>query len=251
MFQTRQTKAYTMVEILIVVSIITVLLAVLFLVSMRRAGGMKNKIDDVNSLRMQEKKKINLQVEVDNELQSFRNAMNAQKAKQLIENNPINPAVFRVSKGVSYAGNTDGNTNQLVQKLLATAMKKIRTGQVDDAVQLLKEANTISTFDPTTSLEIAKLFLHSNSLEYAKESIDNALVLDPEYAEAHLFKARLLIKSNQLDLAKESITRTESLKHKNADVMLVWSEYFSKIGNKHESKLYLDKYKFLVGKDKN
>ncbi|MCO4782553.1 MAG: prepilin-type N-terminal cleavage/methylation domain-containing protein [Candidatus Cloacimonetes bacterium] len=251
MFQIRPKKAYTMVEILIVVSIITVLLAVLFLISMRRAGSMKNKIDDVNSLRLQEKRKVNLQVEVDSELQNFRNAMEVQRAKKLIQDNPVNPAVYRISKGVNYSGNTDGKTNQLVQKLLATATKKIKSGQIKEAVQLLKEANTIATFDPNTSLEIAKLFLHSDHLDYAKASIDNAITLDPEYAEAHLFKARLLIKSNQLDLAKQSIVHTENLKHKNADIMLVWSEYYSKIGNKHESKLYLDKYKFLLGKDKN
>jgi tetratricopeptide (TPR) repeat protein len=174
-----------------------------------------------------------------------------QRAEQLIKNNPVNPAVFRVSKGVNYTGNTEVKTKQLVRKLLATATKKIKSGQINDAVQLLKEANTIATFDPTTSLEVAKLFLHADRLEYAKASIDNALVLDPEYADAHLFKARLLIKSNQMDLAKESILRTENLNHKNADVLLVWSEYFSKVGNKHESKLYLDKYKFLISKDKH
>ncbi|MCJ8347409.1 tetratricopeptide repeat protein [bacterium] len=247
----KQKKAYTLVEIMIVISIMTVLLTMFFLVSMRRAGSMKDKIQDVNALRLQEKKKIDLQVEVDQELKGFRSAMEAEKTRKLLQGNVVTPAVYRISKGVNYSGVNDGKTSQLVKKLLDAATLKIQANQLDEALKLLNEASTLEAFDPKISLELAKLFWQSGRMDHAQESLSNALVLDPEYADAHLLKARLFIRNGQLDMAKKSIVMTENLKHSNADIMLVWSEFYSKKGNKQESKLYLDKYKYLLGKDVN
>ncbi|PCJ19102.1 MAG: hypothetical protein COB02_08610 [Candidatus Cloacimonadota bacterium] len=243
--------AYTILEIMFVVSIITVLLATFFLISMRRAGSMRDKIKSANALRLQEKVKLDKEIEMDDELHKFRDAMEAQKAQKRMKEDSVTPAIFRISKGINYSGNTDSKSSLLAKKLLSAATLKIKLNQMKEALQLLKEASNLGAFEPKTSLEVAKLFWQAGDFKYAQESLDNALMLDPEYADAHLLKARLFIKNNRLDLAEKSIIATENLSHKNADVLLVWSEFYLKKGNKARSRLLLEEYKMIISRNPN
>lgn len=86
---------------------------------------------------------------------------------------------------------------------LALVMKK--RGQIDSAIEELKNAIAIDPEMAEAHGELGCLLLDKGKLEEAKKSLDTAYDLDPDYLPANICDARVMAEEGQIDDALEEL----------------------------------------------
>lgn len=237
-------KGFTIVEIMVVVSILGLLLVALTLFSFYRAGSLRQKIKDADAKRSQNPTAIS-EITLNKDILAFREELEARRVGLLDE--PPLPSLFRVSQGISY-DTVPEEAPRLARKLLGAALLRIRGGASEgEVLGLLKEASILGTMNPKILAEVASVALEANLVDFAREQADEVLKLDATYADAWLVKARLALKANHVTEAREALKTAADHKQKNAEIFLVYSELYLKEGKKEESEAALRQYHALMG----
>ena len=103
----RLRKGYTAVEIMIVVTILSVLLLTVFLISIHRAKELRKKASNAVEMRQQNHVMLD-EVTLGRELEKYRLWMNTKLYQRNMDPGPQDVVLYRVSQGIRYdSSNTD------------------------------------------------------------------------------------------------------------------------------------------------
>lgn len=239
-------SGYSVLEILIVLSIIVLLLTTVFLISVHRARQLKNKVNEAETQRTQGENSKWSDVELGRRLDSFRNWLDGKVYASLAKEGKDQPLVYRVSQGVRYDGGSDKRNNSLARSLIKQAILKTRAGDLKTARKLLREASLLNPLDPVVYGELARVGYLMEDLDYAMKQVGNALELSPGFADAYLVRARIFLKKGNLENAWKDLERSASLKHKDPEYFLVLSEYHLKKGHLEKAREFARMFESLM-----
>ena len=244
----RQSKArgYSVLEILIVLSILVVLLSTVFLVSLYRARQLRGKVAEAETMRYQGNSPKVERVSLGRRLVSFRQWLDGRVYESLSKDHREQPLLYRVSQGVPYDMGTDKENNRLARSLIRKAILKTKAGDLKVARNLLREAGLLNPLDPVVYGELARVGYLMNDFDYAMEQVENALELNPEFADAYLVRARVLMSRGKLQNAWQDLEKAASLKHKDPEYFLVVSEYHLKVGNLEKAREFARMFESLM-----
>lgn len=239
-------KAYTVVEILIVISILAVLLSAVFLVSVYRARQLKDKVKQSEDIRTQGQLQSNMSLS--DRLQGYRDWMDQKSLQEYSKTVTGTPLGFRVGNGIRYdASGSDPEAAAVMAKnLLRQALLKSKEGDLKTALTLLKEASILDPLSPSVYTELARVALLMDHTDFALKQIGSVIAMEPEYADAYLVKARILIKKGRMDQARKDLDKAAELKNTNAEIYLIWSEFYQKDGNTVKAQEYADLFQSMM-----
>jgi prepilin-type N-terminal cleavage/methylation domain-containing protein len=240
----KNNKGFTIVEIMIVISIITVLISVFFLISWHRTRSMQEKVKDVENMRNQSSSTAFEDLSADKQLIHYQNVLDASKFKKYAAK-ADEPVVYRISKGVVYEGADEKNTDSIAKKLLVKAFLKAKSGDLEEALKLLKEASVLNPVDAEVYTDLARVIANRGDIDQALEQVNSAIRFEPKYADAYIVRARLMLEKGNLKGAEKDLEHASKLTQSNAEIFLVWSEYYMKKGNEELAKDYLQKFRVL------
>lgn len=226
---------YSVLEILVVLSIIVLLLTTVFLISMHRARQLKNKVRDAEIMRTQGVNTSVSDVKLGQKLESYRHWLDGKVYAALSREEREQPMLFRIAKGVSYDTGSWEKNNALARSLIKQAILKTRSGDLATARRLLNEASILNPLDPVIYGELARVGYLMQDLDYALKQITSALEINPDFADAFLVRARVYLSQGQLEDAWKDLQKSATLKHTDPEYFLVLSEYHLKKGHLDEA----------------
>lgn len=240
----RLRKGYTVVEILIVVSILSVLLLTVFLISIHRAKELRKKTFNAVEMRQQNEVVLN-EVTLGKELENYRLWMNTKLYQRNMDPGPQDVVLYRVSQGIRYDSSTSDESNKIALSLVRAAILKIRSGKLDDAKHLLLQASQLDPLDPKIYVELGRVGLLGEDFNFAMEQVKTVLSLEPEYADAYILRARVLMKKGNLEEASENLKTAAEKVQSSAELFLALSEFHFQKGDLSLSKSYAEKFNAL------
>tara|TARA_B100000674_G_C37872440_1_gene930208 strand:- start:429 stop:1160 length:732 start_codon:yes stop_codon:yes gene_type:complete len=240
----RLRKGYTVVEIMIVVTILAVLLLTVFLISIHRARELRKKAFNAVKMRQQNEVVLN-EITLGKELQNYRLWMNSRLYQRNMDPGPQDIVLYRVSQGIRYDSSKVDESNKIALSLVRAAILKIRSGKLEDAKQLLFQASQLDPLEPKIYVELGRVGLLGKDLKFAMEQVKTVLIIEPDYADAYILKARVLMKQGSLDEASKNLEIAADKVQSSAELFLALSEFYFQKGDLYLSKDYAEKFKAL------
>ena len=237
----RERRGYSAVEIMIVVSILSVLLLSVFLISVHRARALKRKAVESNQLRQQGQVSLN-ELDLGKVITEYRSWMDTKLYQRNMDPSPQDVVLYRISQGIRYDSNNVTEANKIALSLVRAAILKTRSGQLNDAKELLVKATLLNPIEPKIYVELGKVGLLGEDLKFASEQVKTVLNMDPDYADAYILRARILMKKGNLSEASEDLKLAATKVQSSAELFLAWSEYHLAKGNLELSKDYAEKF---------
>lgn len=237
----RERRGYSAVEVMIVVSIISVLLLSVFLVSVHRARELKRKAVESNQLRQQGQVSLN-ELDLGKVITEYRSWMDSKLYQRNMDPSPQDVVLYRISQGIRYDSNNVTEANKIALSLVRAAILKTRSGQLNDAKELLVKATLLNPIEPKIYVELGKVGLLGDDLKFASEQVTTVLNMDPDYADAYILRARILMKKGNLSEASEDLKLAATKVQSSPELFLAWSEYHLAKGNLELSKDYAAKF---------
>lgn len=234
-------RGYSAVEIMIVVTILSVLLLTVFLISIHRARELKRKAVESSEIRKQGHIALS-EITLGKEISDYRHWMDTKLYQRNMDPTPQDVVIYRISQGIRYDSSNVNESNKIALSLVRAAILKIRSGQLNDARELLMKATLLDPLEPKIYLELGRVGLLGNELQFAKDQVKTVLNMEPEYADAYILRARILMKEGNLLEAAKSLESASDKVQSSAELFLVWSEYYLKKGDLERSKDYADKF---------
>lgn len=234
-------RGYSAVEIMIVVSILSVLLLSVFLISVHRARALKRKAVESNQLRQQGQVSLN-ELDLGKVITEYRSWMDSKLYQRNMDPSPQDVVLYRISQGIRYDSNNVTEANKIALSLVRAAILKTRSGQLNDAKELLVKATLLNPIEPKIYVELGKVGLLGEDLKFASEQVKTVLNMDPDYADAYILRARILMKKGNLSEASEDLKLAATKVQSSAELFLAWSEYHLAKGNLELSKDYAEKF---------
>ena len=196
----RLRKGYTAVEIMIVVTILSVLLLTVFLISIHRAKELRKKASNAVEMRQQNHVMLN-EVTLGEELEKYRLWMNTKLYQRNMDPGPQDVVLYRVSQGIRYDSSNTDESNKIALSLVRAAILKIRSGKLKSAKQLLLQASQLDPLEPRIYVELGRVGLLGEDFIFAMQQVKTVIEIEPEYADAYILKARVLMKQGNLQEA--------------------------------------------------
>lgn len=235
-------KAYSVVEILFVVAIISALVATVFVISMHRSRELQLKIRSAEAKKNQDEQGEVGPLSFDEDLKIFRQKLELYRYGSPSDQQET-PLLYRVGLGVSYEGTNIADNEKFARSLLFKAVLRVRGGNLEEARHFLKEAATLNPFDPDIFVELARVSFLQDNIPNALAEIDEAMRHEPAYADPWLLKARIMISQDNYLAAEQELKKAAEMKQKNAEIFLIWSEYHLKKGNPQLAEEYLQRFR--------
>ena len=226
---------------MIVVSILSVLLLSVFLISVHRARALKRKAVESNQLRQQGQVSLN-ELDLGKVITEYRSWMDSKLYQRNMDPSPQDVVLYRISQGIRYDSNNVTEANKIALSLVRAAILKTRSGQLNDAKELLVKATLLNPIEPKIYVELGKVGLLGEDLKFASEQVKTVLNMDPDYADAYILRARILMKKGNLSEASEDLKLAATKVQSSAELFLAWSEYHLAKGNLELSKDYAEKF---------
>ena len=239
-------KGYTVLEILIVLAILTVLLVTVFMVSVYRARHLRDRVRESEEIRNQTDSKPLSPVSLGQRLSSFRKWLNERDYRHLSQEHRQEPVLYRISQGIFYEAQAEKENNRIAESLLRRALMSFKAGDPQSALTMLKQAGTLTPLNPKIYVELARIGLALKQDSFALEQIKQALDIEPKYATAYLIQARIMLFKKDFKAAHAALLKSSTLKHKNPEYFLVWSEYHLKLGNLEKSEEFANSFRALM-----
>ena len=240
----RLRKGYTVVEIMIVVSILSVLLLTVFLISVQRAKELRTKAAKSVEMRRQDEVVLN-EVSLGKELEDYRLWMNTKLYQRNMDPSPQDVVLYRVSQGIRYDSRTIAESNKIALSLVRAAILKIRSGKLNDAKRLLLQASELDPIEPKIYVELGRVGLLGEDFNFAMDQVKTVLNIDPDYADAFILRARLHMKQGNLKEASKSLKIAAEKVQSSAELFLALSEFHFLKGDLYLSKDYAKKFNTL------
>ena len=86
-----------------------------------------------------------------------------------------------------------------------------RRAMIDDALTMYEQAVRLDSNDPTTLFELAELYVEEGQAEKARGLLERAILIDPEYAKAHLLVSGVYRRLGEDRLAVKHYRRASEL----------------------------------------
>ena len=240
----RLRKGYTVVEIMIVVTILSVLLLTVFLISIHRAKELRKKASNAVEMRQQDEVVLN-EVTLGKELENYRLWMNTKLYQRNMDPGPQDVVLYRVSQGIRYDSSTSDESNKIALSLVRAAILKIRSGKLADAKHLLLQASELDPLDPRIYVELGRVGLLGEDFNFAMEQVKTVINIEPEYADAYILKARVFMKKGNLEEASKNLKIAAEKVQSSAELFLALSEFHFQKGDLPLSKGYAEKFNAL------
>ncbi len=228
-----------------VLSILTVLLVTVFMVSVYRARHLRDQVRESEELRTQ-KGSTPSPVSLGKRLISYRKWLNEHEYRRLSAKHQEEPILYRISKGISYEATAEKENTRIAENLLRRALMSFKAGDPQSAMALLKQASTLTPLNPKIYVELARVGLALNQEDFALKQIEQALDLEAEYATAYLIQARIMLARKDFKAAHTALIKSATLKHKNPEYFLIWSEYHLKQGNVEKAQEMAKNFKMMM-----
>ncbi|MCX7862618.1 MAG: tetratricopeptide repeat protein [Bacteroidales bacterium] len=132
-----------------------------------------------------------------------------------IRENPFNASLFAQRAALFWQYNKpDSAINDLVIAIKLDSLNEkyhiqlsdyyIKISKSDQAIKVLENYLLRRPQSPTVLTKIAKYYSYLKDYKKAKEYLDKAFLLDPQYAEAHFVKGMILYETKQLKQARDA-----------------------------------------------
>ena len=240
----RLRKGYTAVEIMIVVTILSVLLLTVFLISIHRAKELRKKASNAVEMRQQNHVMLN-EVTLGEELEKYRLWMNTKLYQRNMDPGPQDVVLYRVSQGIRYDSSNTDESNKIALSLVRAAILKIRSGKLKSAKQLLLQASQLDPLEPRIYVELGRVGLLGEDFIFAMQQVKTVIEIEPEYADAYILKARVLMKQGNLQEAFKNLKIAAEKVQSSAELFLALSEFHFQKGDLYLSKDYAKKFNAL------
>ncbi|MEE2923889.1 MAG: prepilin-type N-terminal cleavage/methylation domain-containing protein [bacterium] len=240
----RLRKGYTAVEIMIVVTILSVLLLTVFLISIHRAKELRKKASNAVEMRQQNHVMLN-EVTLGEELEKYRLWMNTKLYQRNMDPGPQDVVLYRVSQGIRYDSSNTDESNKIALSLVRAAILKIRSGKLKSAKQLLIQASQLDPLEPRIYVELGRVGLLGEDFIFAMQQVKTVIEIEPEYADAYILKARVLMKQGNLQEAFKNLKIAAEKVQSSAELFLALSEFHFQKGDLYLSKDYAKKFNAL------
>jgi len=240
----RLRKGYTAVEIMIVVTILSVLLLTVFLISIHRAKELRKKASNAVEMRQQNHVMLD-EVTLGKELEKYRLWMNTKLYQRNMDPGPQDVVLYRVSQGIRYDSSNTDESNKIALSLVRAAILKIRSGKLKSAKQLLIQASQLDPLEPRIYVELGRVGLLGEDFIFAMQQVKTVIEIEPEYADAYILKARVLMKQGNLQEAFKNLKIAAEKVQSSAELFLALSEFHFQKGDLYLSKDYAKKFNAL------
>ena len=240
----RLRKGYTAVEIMIVVTILSVLLLTVFLISVHRAKELRKKASIAVEMRQQNEVLLD-EVTLGKELEKYRLWMNTKLYQRNMDPGPQDVVLYRVSQGIRYDSSNTDESNKIALSLVRAAILKIRSGKLKSAKQLLLQASQLDPLEPRIYVELGRVGLLGKDFIFAMQQVKTVIEIEPEYADAFILKARVLMKQGNLKEAFKNLEIAAEKVQSSAELFLALSEFHFQKGDLYLSKDYAKKFNAL------
>lgn len=126
-------------------------------------------------------------------------------------------------------GETAERNPEKAQTLSERAMKKFRSGDLDNAISLYKKASKYAPEDTSVLVNLGSLYFRKTNYEKAESSYRDVLSLDPDHPYAHYYLGVSLFKQSDFTEAKKHLTEVSDHRELSSKAER-WHKKIDKIG---------------------
>lgn len=137
-------------------------------------------------------------------------------------------------RAIQMAPNDPGN-------YAALGLSQLEAGELDNAIKSLQEASRLGPKEPRPYFFLTEALLQTGvtpgaaAFDQARQAIDSAITLDPDFAYAYLDRAKLELKAQQTDKAIADLERARAADPKSGSILYLLAQTYQRIGEKKKA----------------